>query len=171
LGIEKLRIYGKINETVERNIKFFTTFAPSIKVMNKILSSILEIAIKESLTDYESKEESNSLGDLYLYHDTEDNSLTVYDDMDNELNKVQLPDNPHSFNLVHTLRQVLQKVGKERIFDRNYIIKPFTISLIDKDSVVLEELFFLDDDTIKIDDSNWASIERDLDDFLENLLH
>ena len=138
--------------------------------MNKVLSSILEIAVKESLANYESKEESNSLSDLYLYHDNEDNSLVIYDDTDHVLNRVELP-NDQSSNLVHTLRQVLQQEGKEQFFERDYIIKPFTVSLVDKDFVVLEELFFLDDDTIKITDATvWKTIEKDLDNFLENLL-
>jgi len=137
--------------------------------MSKVLASILEIAIKEGLANYEAKEESNSLSDLYLYHDVEDNSLVIFDDRDNELNKVQLPDE-QSFNLVHTLRQVLQHEGKERLFDREYIVKPFTVSLVDKDFIVLEELFFWDDDTVKIHDTLWTNIEKDLDNFIEHLL-
>ena len=137
--------------------------------MNKLLASILEIAIRESLTNYESKEDSNSLGDLYLYHDNEDNSLVIYDDTDHVLNKVELPDD-EPLNLVHTLRQVLQQEEKERLFERDYIIKPFTVSLVDKDFVVLEELFFLDDDAIQITDTMWTTIEKDLDNFLDNLL-
>jgi len=137
--------------------------------MNKVLASILEIAISESLTNYESKEDSNSLGDLYLYHDSEDNSLVIYDDMDHVLNKVELPDD-EPLNLVHTLRQVLQQEEKKRLFERDYIIKPFTVSLVDKDFVVLEELLFLDNDTIQITDTMWPSIEKDLDNFLDNLL-
>jgi len=137
--------------------------------MNKVLAPILEIAIKESLTNYELKEDSNSLSDLYLFHDLEDNSLAVYDDTDQELNKVQLP-NDQPFNLAHTLRQVLQQAGKDMIFERDYIIKPFTVSLVDKDFIVLDELFFWDDDTIKIDDVLWTTIEKDLDSFLEHLL-
>ena len=137
--------------------------------MNKILAPILELAIKEGLTNYESKEDGNSLEDLYLYHDKEDNSFAVYDDTDLLLNKVKLPKD-RSFNLVHILRQVLQQAEKKQLFDRDYIVKPFTVSLIDKDFIVLEELFFLDDDTIKISDAMWADIEKDLDEFLENLL-
>ena len=137
--------------------------------MNKILAPILEIAIKESLSNYESKEDSNSLDDLYLYYDNEDNSLVIYDDTDHILNKVQLSDD-RSFNLIHTLRQVLQQAGKDRLFEREYIVKPFTVNLVDKDFVVLEELFFLDDNTIKISDILWTNIEKDLDAFLENLL-
>ena len=137
--------------------------------MNKIPASILEIAIKESLANYESKEDSNSLENLYLYHNNEENSLVIYDDTDHILNKVQLPDDPFD-NLSHILRQALQQAGRERLFDRSYIMRPFTVNLIDKNFVVQEELFFLDDDTIKINDAIWTNIERELDDFLEKLL-
>jgi hypothetical protein len=137
--------------------------------MNKTLAPILEITIKESLANYESKEESSSLTDLYLYHNDEDNSLVVYDDTDHILNKIQLPEH-RSDNLASTLKQVLQQAGKERFFDRSYIAKPFAVSLIDKKFAVLEELFFLDDDTIQLSDTIWTNIEKDLDDFLEDLL-
>ena len=136
--------------------------------MNKQLASILEIAIKESLANYKVKDDGNSLSDLYFYHDSEDNSFVIYSDTELELNKVQLPDE-QVFNIIHTLRQVLQQAGRERLFDRNYIVKPFTVSLIDKDFIVLEELFFLDD-TLKTGETIWKNIEKDLDDFLENLL-
>ena len=137
--------------------------------MNTVLASILGTAIRESLANYESKRNGNSLGDLYFYHETEDNTLVIYDDADHILNKVQLPDN-QIHDLVYALRQVLQQAGKERLFERDYIIKPFTVSLVDKDFVVIEELFFLDDDTMKKNNTIWANIERDLDDFIENLL-
>ena len=134
-----------------------------------MLAPILEIAIKEGLTNYESREDRNSLEDLYLYHDNEDNSFVIFDDTDQILNKIELPEGK-SYDFAHSLRQVLQQAGKERLFERDYIVKPFTVSLVDKDFVVLEELFFLDDDTIKISDTIWTNIEKDLDDFLENLL-
>ena len=137
--------------------------------MNKVLASIVEIAIKESLTNYETKEDRNSLEDLYLYHDKEDNSLVIYDDTNHVLNKVQLPGD-RSFNLAHTLRQVLHQAGRNRLFDKGYIAKPFTVSLVDKDFVVLEELFFWDDDTVKMSNIVWKNIEKELDDFIEKLL-
>jgi len=137
--------------------------------MNKVTAPILEIAIKESLMNYESKEDNNFLQDLYLYIDNEDNSLVIYDNTDFELNKVQLPDD-QSFDLTHTLQQVFQQAEKEQLFKKDYILKPFTVSLVDKDFVVLEEIFFLDDDTVKINDSMWTNIEKDLDVFIDNLL-
>ena len=137
--------------------------------MNKVPVHILEIAIKESLKNYESLEDSDSLADMYLYHDLEDNSLVIYDDADHVLNRVSLPDYK-IFNLAYTLRQVLQQASRERLFERDYILKPFTVSLVDKDFAVIEELFFLDDDTMKVNNTIWTNIEKDLDEFIENLL-
>jgi len=137
--------------------------------MNAIQSQLLEIAIKESLKNYELKDNNNSLSDLYLYHDSEDNSLVIYDDTDFILNRIQIPED-QIFNLAFFLRQVLQKAGKERLFDKEYIVRPFSASLVDKDFVVIEELFFLDDDTIKLNNAIWKNIEKDLDDFIEKLL-
>jgi len=137
--------------------------------MNKILFPILETAIKESLTGYESKRESNSLGALYINNEYEENLMTIYDDADNILNKVQLPDNQFS-NFTQTLRQVLNQAVKDKLFEKDYIVKPFTVNLIDKDFIVIDELLFLDDDALKTNDFTWKSIERDLDSFIANLL-
>ncbi|MDR3339435.1 MAG: hypothetical protein LBT25_04960 [Candidatus Symbiothrix sp.] len=141
-----------------------------MKTISKTLVPVLEIALRESLDDYESKNEDNSLGDLYLYYDESENVLFIYDDMDILLNKVQLPDN-QSFNSA-TFRSLLQQPEMIALFEKDYIFKPFTISLVDKDFVVVEELFFLDDDTIKLDDVNeiWTHIEEELDDFLKDLI-
>jgi len=137
--------------------------------MNKFLSPILEIALKESLKSYESKKESNSLSGLRLYFDYDDSLLVVYDDEDHVLNKIQIPDNQFS-NLIQTLRHVFNQADKEKLFEKDYIEKPFIVNLIDKDFTILDELFFLDNDTLKTTDITWKNIERDLDAFLDNLL-
>ncbi|MDR1632103.1 MAG: hypothetical protein LBR97_04385 [Dysgonamonadaceae bacterium] len=139
-----------------------------MKSINKTQVSLLEIAIRESLKNYESKKVVNSLGDLYLYCDNEENILFFYDDLENLLNEVQLPsDEKLSYS---TLRFVLQELNRSGFFDKDYIIKPFAVSLTDKDFVVTEELLFLDDDTIKLEGDIWTEMEEDLDNFLKNLL-
>jgi hypothetical protein len=139
-----------------------------MKTVNTILIPILENAIKESLENYESKNDGNSLGDMYLHYDKGDNALFFYDDMDNLLNRVQLP-TEQIFNSA-TFRHVLQQPEQAQLFDRDYILKPFTVSLVDKDMVVIEELFFLDDDTIQLKSDIWTNIEKELDDFLKDLM-
>jgi hypothetical protein len=139
-----------------------------MKTINKKLVPILEIALKESLENYESKNEGNSLGDLYLHYDEEENALFIYDDTDNLLNKVQFPQD-EIFNAA-TFRFVVEQPEQLQLFDRKYIFKPFTISLVDKDFIVFEELFFLDDDTIKLGNNIWNNIEKELDDFLKKII-
>jgi hypothetical protein len=139
-----------------------------MKTVNTILIPILGNAIKESLKNYESKNEDGFLGDLYLHYNKGDNTLFFYDDLDNLLNKVQLP-NDQIFNST-TFRFVLQQQEEAKLFDKDYILKPFTVSLVDKDLVVIEELYFYDDDTIQLKSDIWTNIEKELDDFLKNLM-
>ena len=137
--------------------------------MNKQFAITLGNTIKESLTIYESKTDSNTLISLCFYHDPDDNSLMIYDQTNLFLNKIQLPGD-HFFNLIPTLRNVLYHLKRERLFDRNFIEKPFTVSLVDKDFIVLEELLFVDDDTVRMNNISWSYIEKDLDNFIEHLL-
>jgi hypothetical protein len=139
-----------------------------MKIINKTQVSLLEIAIRESLKNYESKREANSLGDLYLYYDTEENILFFYDDLENLLNEIQLPSGEELS--LHTLRFVAQHLNQANFFDKDYIFKPFTISLTDKYFAVTEEVFFLDDNTVKLEGNMWSEMEKDLDSFLKDLL-
>jgi hypothetical protein len=139
-----------------------------MKIINKTQVPLLEIAISESLKNYESKKEVNSLGDLYLYYDNEENILFFYDDLENLLHEIQLP--PEEELSLHTLRFVAQQLNQANFFDKDYIFKPFTISLMDKYFAVTEEIFFLDDNTIKLEGNMWSEMEKDLDSFLKDLL-
>jgi len=139
-----------------------------MKAIDRTQFSLLEIAIRESLKNYELKKEGNSLGDLYLYYDNEENILFFYDDLENLLHEVQLP--PDEELSYQTLRFVTQQLNQTNFFKKDYIVKPFTISLIDKNFAVMEEILYLDDDTIKLQGDMWSDMEKDLDIFLKNLL-
>jgi hypothetical protein len=139
-----------------------------MKAIDKTLIPALEIAIKESLQNYESRNDDNSLGDLYLQYDQEENILFIYDDGENLLNEVQFPKD-QDFS-VGTLRFMLQLPEYAQLFEKEYIFKPFSVSLVDKDLIVMEEIYFLDDDTVKLNGDIWDNMEKELDDFLKNLL-
>jgi hypothetical protein len=139
-----------------------------MKTIDKTLIPTLEIAIKESLRNYESRNEDNSLSDLYLHYDNEENILFIYDDGENLLNEVQFSKD-QDFS-VGTLRYMLQLPEHAQLFEKEYIFKPFSVSLTDKDLVVMEEIYFLDDDTVKLNGDIWDNMEKELDDFLKKLL-
>ncbi|MDR1437265.1 MAG: hypothetical protein LBI65_04005 [Candidatus Symbiothrix sp.] len=139
-----------------------------MKVVNKSLFPVLETAVKESLKNYESSNEGRSLSDLYLYHDKEEEKLSFYDDLENLLNEIQLQKS-NSLNSA-TLRVLFQRLEQERFFEKDYIVKPFTVSLVDEGFLILEELIFVDDDTLKLEKNIWANLDKELDDFLKNLM-
>jgi len=131
------------------------------------LSSILESAVIESLNNYESKNDGGFLGDLYFCYD-ENTKLSIYDDMENLLNEISLQGDQNTIS--NTFRQILQKLEQKHFFDKEYISKPFTISLIDEDFVTIEELIFIDDDTLKLEGDIWNSLDKELDEFLKDLM-
>jgi hypothetical protein len=144
------------------------TFAPSMKTMNKTLVPVLEIALKESLKNYELKDEGDSLSDLYLYHDNEENILYIYDSKRSLLNEVSLP-KEQIFN-TSFLRFVLQQLEQTQFFNKECYVKPFVVSMVDTDFIVSEEVFCIDDELLKFKGDMWRNIEKELDEFLKNLM-
>jgi hypothetical protein len=138
-----------------------------MKTISKIQASLLKTAIRESLKNYELKKENNSLKGLSLSYDNEENILFFYNDLEILLHEVRLPSG-EELNY-HTLRSVIQQLDQENFFDKNYISRPFAISLIDKQVAIIEEIFFLDDTVIQEEDI-WPKMEKELDNFLKNLL-
>jgi hypothetical protein len=139
-----------------------------MKSINKTQVSLLETAIKESLKNYESKNRDNSLGSLHLYYDNEENTLFCYDDLENVLNEVQLlSDETLSYS---ALRFALQELNRVGFFNKDCIARPFTVNLTDKEFAASDELFFLDDEAMKLERNIWPEMEKDLDNFLKNLL-
>lgn len=140
-----------------------------MKSINKALTPVLESAIKKSIRKFSEQNSENILSDLYLFFDDEELTLHFYDDMDNELFFVQL-ENVTEEELKNTARFVLHQLEKEHYFDKDYIFKPFSVSLIDKEFMVLEELIFVDDDTLKLEDNLLVNLNKELDDFFKDLM-
>ena len=72
--------------------------------------------------------------------------------------------------LSQTLQYVLQNLEAKNFFDRNFIFKPFTVSSVDRDFIVGEELIFVDDDTLKIDGELLSGLDDELNSFFKELM-
>ena len=146
-----------------------------MKFANQTWIPLLEEAIRTSIDRFPSGNEEDFLADLYIYPD-EEYMLHFHDDMERELHSVQLdPETEEDTSkfpkqLSHSLRAAIQKLEEEKIFNRSYIFKPFTVSLIDKDFIVSEELIFIDDDTVKLDGELLAGLDEDLNTFFRDLM-
>ena len=143
---------------------------------NEQLISVIEAAINEGLSKFETQDQVETLNDLYLYFDEENTSLRVYDDMENQLVEVELDGFSESFGQSHE-KEILEaakiaanRLNKAGLFDKDYILKPFSVSLVDSDFIISEELVFVDDETLKLNDSLLVDLDKELNEFLKELM-
>ena len=70
--------------------------------------------------------------------------------------------------MTSTLRSLLN-THKQKI-EQMSILKPYSFVLEDDDRENIAELYLVDDDTVIIDEELMAGLDKDLDEFLANLL-
>ena len=110
--------------------------------------------------------------------DAESGELQIYDDEEHLIEKIVIFDwvnsneEENAFNkrVAASVKAVLTILSTKNIFDVPRFMKPLSVSLTDEDFVVIEELLFIDDDMLRLDDPLLKDLDADLDDFLENLL-
>lgn len=147
-----------------------------MKAINNQLVETIKSVIEKGINTFESRSEVNSLSDIYLFFDEENAVLTVYDDMENILSEKELEDFSelesvsHEEEIVAAAKMAVEKLEKESFFEKGFIYKPFSISLTDSDFIVSEELLFLDDELLKLDDGLLSDLDKDLNNFLQDLM-
>ena len=141
-----------------------------------ILVPQIESVIRESIEIFGSRQDAGSLSDLFLYYNPETADLLVYDDMEQLLSTLPLVsmldelDEDIESQLIASAKSTLHTLRSEGLFQKDFIVKPFSVNLIDDSFIVLEELIFIDDDTLKIDQNLMKNLDKELNDFLKNLL-
>ena len=105
-------------------------------------------------------------------------TMQVYDEEENLVDKtiifdwVNNSEEESVFNkrVASAVKQALSALASKNVFENSHFVKPLSISLTDESFVVIEELLFLDDDTLRLDDPLLKDLDADLDDFLAKLL-
>jgi len=143
--------------------------------VNEQLISTIESAINRGLSKFETQNLTESLSDLYLYFDEENASLTVYDDVENQLVDVELDyfnesSESHEREVVEAAKIAADRLNKAGLFNKDYILKPFSVCLVDADFIISEELVFVDDETLKLNDGLLADLDKELNEFLKELM-
>jgi len=147
-----------------------------MKVINELLISAIESAIKSGLDRFEAQGKTDMLSDLYLCFDEESAVLTVYDDVENRLIDVELDnlagfsDRSYEKELAEAGKIAAENLDKAGLLNKEYILKPFSISIVDSDFIVSEELIFVDDETLKLDNNLLENLDKELNDFLKELM-
>ena len=134
----------------------------------------IERAIKKIADKYPSSEEASQMTDIHIRVTQETGELMAFDDDDNEITRcvveqwIDNKDDDFYEQIVPIVRRCIEK-QKEQV-DNMGILKPYSLVLEDDDKEHVGELYVADDDTVIIDSELMAGLDKDLDDFFENLL-
>ena len=134
----------------------------------------LERALRKVVEKFPATEEASMLTDLHFRVVQETGEMVVFDDDDRELNRcvieqwIDNKDDDFYTSVATTLRNVIK--GMKKAIEHMSILKPFSLVLEDDEREHMAELYVVDDDTVIIDDELMAGLDKDLDDFLDQLL-
>ncbi len=145
---------------------------------NNILNSVIESGTRRAIFQFEEQNSGDMLSDVYLKIDKDNNTLLFFDDMENQLSKETIEiwedeqGDPDYYikSFIHGAKPIFQELNKDHLFDKEYISKPFSVNLVDDNFILIEELFFLDDDTLKLNGESLLDLDKELNDFFNNLL-
>ena len=145
---------------------------------NSKVQTVTEAAFQTAIDRLAADTAGNLLSDLYVQVDQETGELQIYDEEEHLIEKTIIYDWVNSQEaeeqfvkrVVGILKNVLATFATKNSFDAPRFLKPFSVSLTDEDFVVVEELIFLDDDLLRLDDPLLQNLDKDLDDFLAKLL-
>lgn len=145
---------------------------------NAKVQSVIETTFTTAIAKLTSDDSGKYFSDLYIQADSESGELLIFDDEERLLEKTVIFDwvgcscEEDVFNkqVIVSLKSVLSILVAKNAFEHPSFMKPFSVSFTDEDFVVVEELLFLDDDMLRVDDPLLKNLDAELDAFLANLL-
>lgn len=146
-----------------------------MKLSEQSLSTI-EAAIRQAVAKYTCNCEQTAVTDIHLQPDQSSGQLTIYNDDDEELANVMIEEwatydgDDFQENVEPSLRNILCKMKEAGDFDKVTILKPYSFVLVDEEKETVAELLLMDDDTILVNDELLKGLDKELDDFLKDLL-
>lgn len=146
-----------------------------MKLSQQSLSSI-ESAIHKAVSKYICNCEQTDVTDIYLQPDQSSGQLAIYNDDDEELANVVIEEwaSYEEDNFIEqvepTIGSILGKMKEAGNFDKITILKPYSFVLVDEDKETIAELLLVDDDTMLVNDELLKDLDKELDDFLKDLL-
>lgn len=148
-----------------------------MKAVEQILVNGIENAFKEAIAKAE--EGNLALSDMYIRIKNDEASLTIYDDTDNVLVQVNVDelsewkdssDDDYEVALTGFLKQILNTPSLKSEFEKLNILPPFSVVQVDDDFEAIAELLTIDEENIYLEDNFWDKMDKELDEFFEDLM-
>lgn len=146
----------------------------SMKFNESLLKTLSDV-INGALKKFRQSDDLSVVTDIYLQPLHDSAVLRIYDD-DEELAVVSIPqlnDIPEDVFYVEMekqLRKSLQQIDKLESLETLSIWKPFSFVMVDEDKETYYELMLIDDDTALVSQTLMEGLDKELDDFLSDLL-
>ena len=147
-----------------------------MKLSQTSLSQI-EKAIKKAIAKYNTcGDEQTIVTDIHLQADQGSGELNIFDDDDEELGNATIEEwtayegQDFCKEIEHLMIMIFNNLKDNGAFDNLAILKPYSFVLVDEDKETIAELLLMDDDTLLINDELLKGLDKELDDFLKNLL-
>ncbi len=138
--------------------------------------SVIESAIRKAVAKYACSSEQTVVTDIHLQPDQTSGQLTIYNDDDEELANVLVEEwatyeeDDFLEKVESSLQNILCKMKDAGEFDKVTILKPYSFVLVDEEKETVAELLLIDDDTVLVNDELLKGLDKELDDFLKDLL-
>lgn len=132
--------------------------------------------IRLALTKISGSEEDLSVTDIHIQPSQETGCIKIYDDEDNLLASDTIDEwkeyEEEDFNagVAKVLKEEIEALKKDGLIDSLKILKPYYFVLIDKNKETIADIYLVDDDTLILNDELLKGLDKELDDFLEQLL-
>ena len=134
----------------------------------------LERALRKLAEKSPAEQEATMLSDIHFRVSQETGELTILDDDDRELTRcvveewIDNKDDEFYESITPVIRHCLST--HSQLADNLSILKPYAFVLEDDDHEAVAELYVVDGDTVIVDPDLMEGLDKDLDDFIENLL-
>ena len=134
----------------------------------------IERTIRKTTDKFPADPNTSVMTDIHVRVFQDSGELITFDDSDEELTRglvEQWIDNTDD-DFYSAIPPIIRKCieHQKELVEKMGIMKPFTFVLENDEKEPIEELYIVDDDLVIIDDDMMQDLDKDLDEFLDNLL-
>ena len=133
-------------------------------------------SIQTAIKELKSRDEQPLVTDIYIQPNSDSGALQITDDNDTIIASTQVEEwiecNNDNFldDIAIELRNLLQQEKDSGLFKSLDILKPYSFVLLDEDGETQEDLLYIDDDILIVNEELLKGLNEELDDFLKHLL-
>ena len=134
----------------------------------------IERAIRKTADKFPADPDTSIMTDIHVRVIQDSGELITFDDNEEEITRgiveqwIGNTDDDFYTAIPPIIRKCIER--QKALVDNIGIMKPYTFVLEDDEKEPVEELYIVDDDLVIIDSDMMQDLDKDLDDFLDNLL-